>query len=211
MKINRLLIFLNFTLLFIGCNGQENPKYIGKKFGTFDLDKITFEENLDTLFSRTNKTDLIRIVGKYSYFDALQKKEIYTDTIEEYVYRIPHEKIEGLYSFKTFNIKDKVVSFYTDNQRRFRRVDFSINLTREEYTNLIGESKDYTDITTDQVKKFNNGEYIILEKIDGTKKTLLYCTEVNDEGGDYFVRVRMNDLKIKDDSFDKKWNSKLGL
>jgi len=169
MKVYKLFFFLNFTLLFISCNGQENPNYIGKKFGTFDLDKIKFEENLDALFSKVNKTDLILIVGKDSYFDTTQKKEIYTDTID-YVYRIPHAKIEGLYSFKTFKIKDKVVSFYADNQKRFRRVDFSINMTKKEYADLIGQSKDYKDITTDQVKKFNNGKYIILEKLDGTKK-----------------------------------------
>ena len=209
MKIYKILFFLNFTLLFIGCNGQENPHYIGKKFGIFDLDKVTFEENVDSLFSKVNKNDLILIVGKDSYFDTIQKKEIYTDTIE-YVYRIPHAKIENLYSFKTFKIKDKVVSFYTDNQKRFRRIDFSTYMTKDEYKDLIAKSKDYIDVTTDKVKKFNNGKYVILEKLDGTKKTLLYCTEVNDEDGDYFVRVRINDLKRKDDRFDKRWNSKWG-
>ena len=210
IKLYRLLFFLNFTLLFTACNGQKNPDYIGQKFGTFDLDKIKFDENLDTLFSKVSKADLILIIGKYSYFDTIQKKQIWTDTVEDYIYRIPHAKIEGLYSFKNFKIKNKVVSFYADNQKRFRRVDFSINMTEKEYANLIGKSKDYKDITTDQIRKFNNGKYIILEKIDGAKKTLLYCTETKNEDGDYFVRVRMNDLKIKDDAFDRQHNSKWG-
>lgn len=208
-KIYKLFFFLNFSFLFIGCNGQENPNYIGTKFGTFDLNKIKFEENIDTLFSKINRNDLILIVGKNSYFDTIQKKEVYTDTIE-YVYRIPQAKIEGLYSFKNFKIKDNVVSFYTDSQKRFRRVDFSTYMTRDEYKSFIAENKDYIDITTDKVKKFNNDKYVILEKLEGTKKTLLYCSEVNDKDGDYFVRVRINDLKIKDDRFDKRWNSKCG-
>ena len=210
MKLFRLLFFLIFTLLLSACNGQKNPDYIGHEFGTFDLDKINFEENIDTLFSKVNKANLILIVGKYSYFDTIQQKQILTDTIEDYLYRIQYEKIEGLYSFKKFKIKDKVISFYADNQKRFRRVDFSINMTEKEYFDLISKSKDYKDITTDQVKKFNNGKYIILEKIEGAKKTLLYCTQTKDKEGDYFVRVRMNDLKIKDDKFDKQYNSKLG-
>ena len=209
-ELYKLLFLLSFILLFTSCNGQKNPDYIGQKFGTFDLDKIKFEENLDTLFSKVNKADLILIVGKYSYFDTGQKKQIWTDTIEDYIYRIPHEKIEGLYSFKNFKIRDHVVSFYADNHKRFRRVDFSISMTEKEYSDLISKSKDYKDITTDQVKKFNNGKYIILEKIEGAKKTLLYCTQAKDKEGDYFVRVRMNDLKIKDDKFDKQYNSKLG-
>jgi len=211
MKLYKLIFFLNFTLLFTACNGQKNPDYIGQKFGTFDLDRIDFEENLDTLFSKVNKADLILIVGKYSYFDTIQKKQIWTNTIEDYIYRIPHAKIEGLYCFKNFKIKDKVVSFYADNQKRFRRVDFSTYMTKDEYKDLISKSKDYIDVTTDKVKKFNNGKYVILEKVIGTKKTLLYCTEVNNEDGDYFVKVRINDLKIKDDEFDKQHNSKWGL
>ena len=202
-KIYKLFFFLSFTFLFIGCNGQENPNYIGTKFGTFDLNKIKFEENIDTLFSKINKNDLILIVGKNSYFDTIQKKEVYTDTIE-YVYRIPQAKIGGLYSFKNFKIKDNVVSFYSDSLKRFRRVDFSTYMTRDEYKSFIAENKDYIDITTDKVKKFNNDKYVILEKLEGTKKTLLYCSEVNDKDGDYFVRVRINDLKIKDDRFDKR-------
>lgn len=85
MKIYKLLFFLNFTLLFIGCNGQENPHYIGKKFGIFDLDKVTFEENVDSLFSKVNKNDLILIVGKDSYFDTIQKKKFTPTQLNMYI------------------------------------------------------------------------------------------------------------------------------
>lgn len=209
MKLYKLFFFLNFMILITGCKGQENPKYIGKAFGIFELDQISFKENPDTLFSKVNKADLILIAGKDSYFDTLQNKQIWTDTIE-YIYRIPHAKVDGLFAFKGFEIKDKVVSFYTDHQKRFRRVDVSFYMTKEEYKNLMDKTKDYKDITTKQIRDFNNGKYSVFEKLDGTKKTLLYCTEINDQDGEYFIKVRMNDLKIVNDKFDQKWNSKWG-
>lgn len=139
MKLNKLFFFLNFMILLTGCKGQENPKYIGKAFGIFELDQISFTENPDTLFSKVNKADLILIAGKDSYFDTLQNKQIWTDTIE-YIYRIRHAKVDGLFAFKGFEIKDKVVSFYTDHQKRFRRVDVSFYMTKEEYKNLMDSS-----------------------------------------------------------------------
>lgn len=210
MKLCKLFFFLNFMVLITGCNGQENPEYIGKAYGTFELDRITFKEKPAFLFSKVNQADLILITGKDSYFDTLQNKQIWTDTIE-YIYRIRHAKVDGLYAFKGFKIKDKVVSFYTDHQKRFRRVDVSFYMTKEEYKNLMDKTKDYKDITTKQIRDFNNGKYNIFEKIDGTKKTLLYCTEMNDQDGEYFIKVRMNDLKIVNDKFDQKWNSKWGF
>ncbi|SFC44772.1 hypothetical protein [Kaistella jeonii] len=212
MKLYRLLVFLNLTFLIIGCNGQENPNYIGKQYGTFKLEKITFKENLDSLFSKVNKDNLIFIVGKDSYFDTIKKKQIYTDTTD-YVYRIPHAKMDSIYSFKNFKLKDVVVSFYTDKQKRFRRVDFSTYMTAKQYKDFIKNIQDYSDITTDKIKKSNNGKYIIFELKEGTKKTLIYSLEndANDEDGNYFIRVRINDLTIKNDTFDKMWNSENGI
>ena len=209
MKLYQLFFFLNLIVLSANCYGQGNPKYIGSKYGSFDLDKITFQESPDTLFSKINKADLILLEKKDSYFDTKQNKQIYTDIIGR-IYRIPHAKTDGLYSFKSFIIKDKVVSFYTDSQKRFRRVDFSTYMTKAEYKNLLSKTKDYKDVTTEQVRKFNNDKYVILEKVYGTKKTMLYCTEMNDKEGDYFIRVRINDLKITNDRFDEKWNTKWG-
>lgn len=208
--MRKLLLFLTTLFFITSCNGQKNPDYIGHKFGVFDLDKINFDENLDTLFSKVSKDDLILIIGKYSYFDTIQKKQIRTDTIENYFYRIPHAKSEGLYSFQNFKIKNKVVSFYADNQKRFRRVDFAIDMTEKEYARLIAKNKDYKDITDDQVKEFHNGKYMILEKTEGTKKTKLYCLDTREEGTDFFVRVRINDLRIKDDEFDQRYNTEWG-
>lgn len=167
IKIYKMLLLPISVFLFSGCNGQENPKYIGKEFGVFDLDKITFKENLDTLFS---KSDFFIITNKDSHFDTLQKKQIYTDTLA-YIYRIPHAKVDGQYGFKNLNIKDKVVSFTADNNKKFRKVDFSIYISADEYNKLLSVCKDFKDITTEQIKKFNNNKYAFLQQTDGHKQT----------------------------------------
>ncbi|KLT67165.1 hypothetical protein [Pedobacter sp. BMA] len=50
-------ILITFIALFClsGCDAQikKNPKYLGSKFGNFNLDAVTFAENLDTLFSKS--------------------------------------------------------------------------------------------------------------------------------------------------------------
>lgn len=215
MKTHQILLLANLMLFFSGCSGQDNPKYIGKKFGTFKLDKITFDENLDTLFS---KSEFFVITDKNSHFDTLQKKQIWTDTMA-YIYRIPHAKVDGLYSFKGLKIKDKVVSFTSDKNKKFRKLDFAIYISANEHSKLLNDCKDFKDITTDRIRKFNNNKYVILQKTDGHKQTTLYCLDdrrkKGDFGygtyteGDFFIIITMNDLRIKDDAFYKRENSDL--
>lgn len=215
MKIYHLLSLMSLILCFSGCSGHDNPKYIGKKFGLFQIDKITFDENLDTLFS---KSDFFVITDKNSHFDTIQKKEIYTDTLA-YIYRIPHAKVDGLYSFKGLKIKDRVVSFTADKNKKFRKVDFSFYISENEYHKLLADCKDFKDITTDQIRKSHNNKYIILQKTEGNKQTTLYCLDdrrkkgdFNDDTyteGDFFIRVAINDLRIKDDAFYKRNNNDL--
>ena len=56
------LILLLITVSFSNCNAQieDNPKYLGNELGSFDLDKVTFEENIDTLFSKIDHVNLDR-------------------------------------------------------------------------------------------------------------------------------------------------------
>ncbi|EJL74344.1 hypothetical protein [Chryseobacterium populi] len=206
-KRYKLLFNFAVTFLFISCTAQENPNYIGKQFVSFDLNKVTFQENLDTLFSKINKFDLIVIPDTNSRFDTLQNK-ISNDPVA-FIYRVKHKNTDGLYSFQNLKVKE-VVSFYTDNQNRFRRVDFAMYLSEPEYQNLLSTNKDYKDITTDEVRKFNNNKYQILQKVEKKKATTFYCLETRDNLGDYFVRIRISDLNIIADEFDKKWNSKRG-
>ncbi|RZL34328.1 MAG: hypothetical protein EOO96_10165 [Pedobacter sp.] len=215
MKIYQYFLLAHLMLIFSSCTGQNNPKYIGKKFGVFNLDKISFDENLDTLFS---KSDFFVIADKNSYYDTIKNKEIYTDTMA-YIYRIPHAKVDGLYSFKGIKIKDKVVSFTADKNKKFRKLDFSIYISEDEYSKLLNDCKDFKDITTEQIRKANNNKYIILQKTDNHKQTTLYCLDDRRKKGDFnygtytegdfFIRITINDLRIKDDAFYKRENNDL--
>lgn len=133
MKTYTLLFLITFNMLFIACNGQENQKRIGKEFGMFDIDKISFSENLDSLFA---KSAFFVITKKNSHFDTIQNRQIWTDTLL-YIYRIPHEKVDGLYSFKNLKVKDAVVSFASDKNKKFRKVDFSVYISTAEYQNFF--------------------------------------------------------------------------
>ncbi|WP_293312232.1 hypothetical protein [Pedobacter sp. UBA5917] len=201
MKKYLSLISLSLLVVFVACT-RQNPKYIGKDYGVFDIDQVSFNENLDTLFSRS---PFFVITKKNSHFDTLQKKEIWTDTLL-YTYRIPKAKVAGLYRFKNITVKDNVVSFTADKNKKFRKVDFSIYISTAEYDKLISLCKDFKDVTTEQVRKFNNNKYIILQKEEGQKQTTLYClnnkTDIyNKDEGDYFIRINVNDLRIKNDRF----------
>ncbi len=67
-KKNRPYIFILIILmiLFQNCQSQtkENPKYLGAESGIFDLDKATFNENVETLFSKIQHVSLDRTADK---------------------------------------------------------------------------------------------------------------------------------------------------
>ena len=52
--------------LFQNCQSQtkENPKYLGSENGIFDLDRATFNENVETLFSKVLHVSLDRTADK---------------------------------------------------------------------------------------------------------------------------------------------------
>jgi len=93
MKTYRILFLFNFYFCLQAAT-DKNPKYIGPASGAFELDHITFHENLDSFFSKMNTSDLIRIVGKDSYFDTIQKKQTWTDTLNIFIeFRMPKQLI----------------------------------------------------------------------------------------------------------------------
>jgi hypothetical protein len=67
-KQNRSYISILIILmtLFQNCQSQtkQNPKYLGSENGIFDLDKATFNENIETLFSKIQYISLDRTADK---------------------------------------------------------------------------------------------------------------------------------------------------
>lgn len=65
MKNNYLLVLLTLLCTF-SCttSNKKNPAFIAKEYGDFDLDKITFTERMDTLFSKVRHREKLYV---YTY------------------------------------------------------------------------------------------------------------------------------------------------
>ncbi|HEX8576781.1 MAG TPA: hypothetical protein VF677_10860 [Flavobacterium sp.] len=63
-----------FCFLFISCESQdkENPKYLGKEFGIFKIDRVSFNEDKDVLFSKVDiyMTDTENKINTYTIKDS---------------------------------------------------------------------------------------------------------------------------------------------
>ncbi|MDQ0639992.1 hypothetical protein QF042_003557 [Pedobacter sp. W3I1] len=214
-RLCQMPIYISLLLMVMSCNGQENPGYIGAKYGVLDLDKITFSEQLDTLFSKTEK--YYKLPKGEEVFDEKLGKYVMADTLY-HIYRIPAKNVaEGTFSFKRLEVKPKeVVDFYADHSHRFRKVEVSVYMSDGQYRQLRDDCKNFKDITPANVKKVNNGKYIILQSNDTQKQilTTLYCLDNRlENNGDlnqnYFVRIAKTSLKIKNDEFDKQLNDEI--
>ncbi|MBP2616009.1 hypothetical protein [Chryseobacterium jejuense] len=74
----KFFLLLALFVVFQNCQSQlkENPKYLGSKEGSIDLDKVTFKENIDTLFSKVPHVELDRTNEK-------SKAWLYRNKIED--------------------------------------------------------------------------------------------------------------------------------
>lgn len=81
---NTLLISFLFCFSMQACKSQprKNPEYLGIGHGNFDLDLVTFKENLDTLFSKSvqsykrteREADTGNVIG-YQYFLSIKRNQ----------------------------------------------------------------------------------------------------------------------------------------
>lgn len=215
IKLCYIIVYIGLLFMFMSCNGQENPDYIGAGYGVFDLDRITFSEQLDTLLSKSEK--YYKLPKGEEYFDNGQKKYTLKDTVY-YIYRIPPKFVaEGTFRFKGLVIKRKeVVDFYADDSGNFRKLEVSVYLSDQQYRDLIAACKDFKDLTPENVRKVNNNKYIILQSNDTKKQilTTLYGLDNrqennNDPNQNYFVRISKTSLKMRNDEFYKQFNDEI--
>lgn len=211
----RIMIYVSLLCMCISCNGQENPEYIGARYGVLDLDKVTFSEQLATMFSKTEK--FYKLPKGDEHFDVKLNRDVATDTVY-YIYRIsPRFVAEGTFRFKMLDIKpQEVVDFYADDSGNFRKVEVSVYLSDKQYQELRAACKEFKDVTPENVRKVNNNTYTILQHANAGKQTqtTLYCLDNrkengNDPGRHYFVRISKISLKVKTDKFYKRLNDEI--
>lgn len=212
-KFSKVIVFLSLISIIMSCNGQENPRYIGARYGVFELDKINFSENLDTLFNKAGKH--YRLPKGKEYFDDGLKRYVLKDTVY-YIYRIPPRFVaKGTFRFKGLDIKpQEIVDFYTDHSNRLRKMEVSVYLDDKQYGELRTACKEFSNLTSENIRKVNNGKYVILQHLDARQEvqTTLYCLE-NSEGIEpdqkYFVRISKTSLKITTDNFYEQLNDEI--
>ncbi|QYS86906.1 hypothetical protein JJC03_02555 [Flavobacterium oreochromis] len=120
MKFTFNNFFLIFSILFLSnCQSQQNKKYIGLKYGSFDIDKLTFTENIDTLFSKIPHVEILKDINGRK-MRVFRVKPIAQD-----------KKL-----FKYFNIEDGDTEFYIDDKNELVRAYDMIRTTKKDLKNL---------------------------------------------------------------------------
>lgn len=105
-KQNRSYISILIILmtLFQNCQSQtkENPKFLGSENGIFDLDKATFNENIEILFSKIQYISLDRTADK-------SKAWVYRNKIDN------RNVKRNLISF--FDVENNRINVIADNKK----------------------------------------------------------------------------------------------
>lgn len=121
MKSNFYILLAVINLLMIqGCHSQNsiNPKYLG---GDFDLDKVTFKEDVNVLFS---KVQYIKLPRKDTYFDNVKKQDIVKDTLA-FEYKVDEaDRAKVNTYFLDRSLKYDMVFFFTDKNNHFKAFSF---------------------------------------------------------------------------------------
>ncbi|WP_333852048.1 hypothetical protein [Epilithonimonas sp.] len=102
----KILVF-GFLLILISCsefNAQKNPDYICKDCGSFDLSKMTFNENISDLASKTEvwKTVIVNANNEEKQVEELQKSDI----VKFYKYHFSNQR-ELILGKKPFNYNNQ--------------------------------------------------------------------------------------------------------
>ena len=87
------IIIFGFLLILSSCSkykAQKNPDYICKDCASFDLSKMTFNENISDLTSKTEvwKTAIVNADNEEKQVEALQK----SDVIKFYKYHFSNQQ-----------------------------------------------------------------------------------------------------------------------
>ena len=185
LKQNIFIVII--TVLFISCTAQEtNPKYIGNEI--LDLDKITFNESIDTLFSKVLHRKLPITDG---YYDVINKKTVITDTLAFDVRISKKTPNQPLFYFldKKFT-EDYLVDFYTDSENNFKAISFS-SLRKESYNDVLNMMRNKYkkhEVYIKKQKKLEIANTKAYQWETENKIIVMYLTDKDSEG-DYICGI----------------------
>lgn len=138
-----LIVIISLTTLgFTSCKQKDNPKYLGKEYGKFDLAQLTFKEDFDMLFSKIDN----------AHFYASDKRTLQ-------IYRANHP-ITGsdLYSF--YGLDLNMTTFYLkDSDKSLLAVTdllFLSSQKADDFINKVKNSNNYQEIKTEKDERIDN-------------------------------------------------------
>ena len=123
-------ILIILMALFQNCQSQtkENPKYLGSENGIFDLDRATFNENVETLFSKVQHVSLDRTADK-------SKAWVYRNRIGE------------------SNVKSNLISFFDIESNRINVITNSKKVIQA-FTSFIETNRNPESLISKLDKKY---------------------------------------------------------
>lgn len=160
------IVLVLILLLFQNCQSQssDNAFFIGKDFGSFDIDKAKFNEDVTNLFSKIPHVEI--------------EKEINVKKMK--VFRVKTDS-QNNDLFNYFNIKDGDVEFYVDNKNNLVMIyDMVLMSAKEssEFMNTI-RNKYKTKEIISKKNKFIDDSFLMQ---DNNKLTQI--TKTCMQGGD---------------------------
>lgn len=184
-------IIINLLLLFTACSKSQNtknPDYICKDCGSFDLAKLTFNENISDLISKTKvwKTAIVNSNKEEKEIENLSK----SDTIKLYKYHFSNQqnKILGKKPFNYNNqfFFDGLVILTDENHKIYAYeasnfydgnmsdiIDFINYLKKENKVFEFKQNKLFGDLSVYQWKSESKIVQIVNDNEEGTEEHII--------------------------------------
>lgn len=196
--------------------GQKNPDFICKGCGSFDLSKMTFNENISELTSKTEvwKTAIVNANNEEKEIETLQK----SDVVKFYKYHFSNQRNlilgKNLFHYNNqffFNglviltdAKNKIYGYSAKNFYDGKMSDinnFVNDLKKENNTSQYKQNKMYGDLTVYQWFGKNKIVQLVSDNKVGTEeKTVNGKTSVVNST---YIKINVYDESFVKDSSEK--------
>lgn len=178
------LFLLVLLSICFNCQQKENPKNICKDCGSFDLSKMTFNENISDLISKTEvwKTAIVNRNNEEKEMNEILK----SDTLKLYKYHFSNQLNKNL-GKKPFNYNNQFyfdgLTILTDANNKI----YAYNAT-DFYDGKISEIKDFINY----LKKDNNATSFAQNQMIGdlsvyqwkSENKIVQLVSTNEEGSE---------------------------